>query len=201
MGTLAQAKGRLHSIALDRKTTLWVGATCVLASGFSAILLLSFAPFSPFCGPGCLEARLQTLVDPQGQVKAAEVNQARGLIRHELQFSAMDISAWLRQAALETQVSGALGPAAKSALATSYRLAPVDATLARWRLAFVFEHWDQLDSPLRAAAELEIQDLLVEPANIDILRQLEPTIRNPAGRLACQLLITSPLALGAAQSR
>lgn len=189
-------KPRRGVVTLERSTTLLLAAASLFSCGCCVVLLCSFAPFSPLCGPGCLETRLKAMVGANGEVETGKIDEARTLIRRELRFSPMDIPAWLRQAALESQVAGKLSGPARAALSASYRWAPVDASVARWRLAFMFEHWDQLDPQLRDDAMTELQGLLIQPANIEILRQLEPTIRNPAGRLACRLLIASALRSG-----
>jgi hypothetical protein len=176
--------------AVQIAPSLVVGLSCAAFAAFLACgaLLLSFSPQSPLCGPGCLEMRLQALAGEGGRLDADGEAQARRLIGSELGLSPLDTGSWLRLAALEAG-RGPLNAKAKAALLASYRFTPVDAEMARWRLTFLFEHWQELDPQLRAAAETEIQDLMVAPSSIDILRQMQATIANPTGRLACALLI------------
>lgn len=165
-----------------------LAAASLGAAAFIALLLWSFSAGAAVCGPGCVDRRLDDLADANGAIPADRLPLARELVSRQLSFSPVDVSAWLRLAALDAQIAGGMNAEAVQALETSYRYAPVDATVARWRLAFMFEHWNGLPAGLRGAAVREIQGLLVSPANIHILRDLEPSITNPSGRLACALL-------------
>lgn len=166
-----------------------LAVAAVAAAGFAAVLLWSFFPASPFCGPGCIDKRLEALTAPDGGVPAPRLQQARALVRRQLAFSPVDATAWLRLAALETQAAGRPDAAALDALRLSYRYAPTDASISRWRIGFTFEHWDVLPPDVRSATEREIADLMVSPANIVILQEAALSIRNPAGRLACLLIL------------
>jgi hypothetical protein len=170
---------------------VWLALAAASAAVLAAALLGSFgAAGRPFCGPGCVDRRLEALTGPDGRVPPAALAQARRLVHDQLAYSPFDAVAWLRLAAIETDASpgGRLTPAAVAALETSYRFTPVDIRVARWRLRFAFEHWTELSPPLRRAAEAEVRSLSAIPENRDALRPLAREIAAPGGRLAFHLL-------------
>jgi hypothetical protein len=164
-------------------------ALSVLGAGLAGVLALSFLASGPsFCGPGCIDRRMDALVASDGRVNPSQASRARDLIRRRLELSPFDDGAWLRLAALEVETAGVFTPAARAAVETSYRYAPVDAAVARWRLAFVFEHWREVTPSIRKSAEMEMRSLGVWVENRRMLAELERQIADPTGRLAFHLL-------------
>lgn len=163
----------------------------------SAAVLVSFTGAGlPFCGPTCVDRRLSAATRPDGALDPAEIATARALVRRQLSYSPVDDSAWLRLGAIEAAASGGrVSAAANRALETSYRFAPVHIQVAQWRLAFVFEHWNEVDAAVRNAALREMRSLGAAPQNVRALSELGGRIRNPSGRLAF-LLFVDELARG-----
>jgi hypothetical protein len=181
--------GRGSVIAPGSVARCVLAGTSAVAALASAILFLSMLDTpSGLCSPGCLERRLSALMDASGDLRTGQFSEAEGLIRRELAFSAFDDTAWLRQAALETTRAGRLDAAAVRALEASYRVAPVDVDMARWRLVFLFQHWSEVSPQSRLQAGREMTSLAVAPENIPGLKALGQKISNPSGRLAFQLM-------------
>jgi hypothetical protein len=173
--------------------TAWLALAAAAGAVLAGALLGSFgAAGRPFCGPGCLDRRLQALIAADGRLPPAAQAHARRLAHDQLAYSPFDAVAWLRLAAIEADAapSGRLSPAAIAALDASYRFTPVDIRVARWRLRFAFDHWTQLPPALRRAAEAEVRSLSATPENRDALRPLAREIAAPGGRLAFHLLFS-----------
>lgn len=170
---------------------LWLMLAAVGAALLAAALLGSWrSQGAPFCGPGCIDARLAALTAADGSLPARAYNPARALVRRQLGYSPFDPAGWLRLAALETAAGGGrLTPQARLALERSYRFTPVDIRVARWRLRFAFDHWIELDPGLRKSAETELRSLCAATSNLEVLRSLSGEVSAPAGRLALSLLL------------
>jgi hypothetical protein len=173
-----------------------VGTASALTSVAAAALLASTgdAPLD-FCGPPCLNRRIEVTLDGAEQVSAPKITAADDLVDRQLAWSAFDASAWLRRAALETARAGRFDDKARHALEMSYRVAPVDVGVARWRLAFLFQHWEEASAFSRTQARREIASLAIAPENRPALRAIERNISDPGGHLAFRL-ITDELSPG-----
>lgn len=173
------------------RLALLVAGASLCAAAFAAVLIAGNGLAGrPFCGPGCLEARLARLTGPNGRIDPRRAEEGRALLNEALALSPFDASAWLRLAALEAETTGALGERGRRALEASYRYAPVNAEIARWRLVFTFDHWREASPQTRAAARAEMHSLGLTGANRAMMRGLESAIGDPAGRLAYHLLLT-----------
>jgi hypothetical protein len=162
----------------------------LVVAGGSLLMVSNGAGGRPFCGPGCLEARLTRLTGPDGRVDSRRADEGRAILERALAVSPFDASAWLRLAALEAETTGVLGERGRRALDASYRYAPVNAEVARWRLVFTFDHWREVSPATREAARAEMRSLGLTGANRAMMRGLEGAIGDPAGRLAYHLLLT-----------
>ncbi|PZR32240.1 MAG: hypothetical protein DI526_17175 [Caulobacter segnis] len=87
--------------------------------------------------------------------------------------------------------SGLIDGRAKAALTQSYRLAPIDYTIARQRLLFVFNHWREVDRETRSAAANEMKVLWLRTTLRTRLEQLPAMTSDSAGRMAAELLVES----------
>lgn len=106
-------------------------------------------------------------------------------------------TSWLRLAYLDVADDGRLGAEGLNALRRSYSAAPLGPDNSSWRLPFAFEHWQELDSPLRRQVLEELNVALAASEDYD---QLPQSIGNSAGRLAATLTVR-PVALKRAEAR
>jgi O-antigen ligase len=90
-----------------------------------------------------------------------------------------DTSAWLRIAYIEGRASR-LRPAGLAALQHSYDLVAVDPDMARWRVLFCLERWNELTPRLQEAVKLEGR--LLASIETQDLKTAVAQLRNPAGR-------------------
>lgn len=173
----------------------WVGWVFAGVAGVGAVVALSMSLSmtgsgpAALCGPQCLDRPIAVLLSGQPPAPAA-VDKARVLVRRQLAASPFDASAWLRLGLIETlSGDGRLGAEGVRALEASYRYAPVDVDVARWRLTFVFEHWREASPTVRKAAEREVRVLFAAPQNRPGMRRWARIIGDRSGRLAAGLMI------------
>ena len=147
---------------------------------------------SALCGPRCYDEPVQEALMAQGQDVLAGYRAARQASMRQLEISPYDSAAWLRLVLLETRIAdGELTPSATDALARSYERAPVDASIARWRIPIAFSYWPQLSSDLRRRAVEEVNVLYNAPENRTALRNLAREIRSQEGVFAFVVLLQS----------
>jgi len=92
---------------------------------------------------------------------------------------------WMRLAYIDAKRNGGrLTAAGLGDLERSYTFSPYDRDIGVWRLAFLYEHWDELNPIVRKAALEETAGLWGLPSRQAQLRQFPARISNPAGRLA-----------------
>lgn len=104
-----------------------------------------------------------------------------------LALSPYSNSARLRLIYIDTVQRGAAGPAGLGHLKQSYDLAPLDYSVAAWRVRFALEHWRELPPELRRAAEAEAMAFgRVGSRDADVRSSLA-SIHSPEGRLTAAL--------------
>ncbi len=176
---------------------LWVLLAAGLSLELGALSLLMWSDLigltrSPLCGPSCYDATIQDALLAEGDEAFAKYRPARQAAMRQLDYSPFDASAWLRVVLLEIKVGGGrMTPSAQEALAQSYKAAPVDATVAQWRIPLAFDHWAELPPQTRAAASGEVEVLLGAWENRPRLKALARRIRSDEGAFAYWLLIQS----------
>jgi hypothetical protein len=103
----------------------------------------------------------------------------------ELRMAPMKSDAWLQLAYARLLEHGGYAPDVAAALQNSYFVAPLDPSVARWRIRFSLEVWPQLSPPLRHAVQTEIAAMWsLGPTAQDQMAQLVQSINNPNGRKA-----------------
>lgn len=103
-----------------------------------------------------------------------------------------DSAAWLRLAYVDWLANGRLTPQGAAWLKRSYDLVAVDPDVGLWRIHFALENSQSLSADLRADVRNEAFALLTNGSMRTELRQLMPTIHNPAGRLSLALWLSRP---------
>ncbi|WP_304280660.1 hypothetical protein [Caulobacter segnis] len=137
-------------------------------------------------------ARADSLASKARIADAQALAELERLTRRELNETPSSSSAWLRLAAVYAAMdSGLIDGRAKAALTQSYRLAPIDYTIARQRLLFVFNHWREVDRETRSAAANEMKVLWLRTTLRTRLEQLPAMTSDSAGRMAAELLVES----------
>ena len=120
------------------------------------------------------------------------LEEIRRLSERELREAPESSGAWLRLAEVHTaENSERLDPKASLALYHSYRSAPIDYTIARSRLLFVFDHWQEVDPAIRARAVTEFKILWSKTMLRTRLEELPSMTSDGAGRMAAELLVES----------
>ena len=172
---------------------LAVGAVASAVMGLTALVAwLDAASItrSPFCGPACLDQPVTDALGAPPEAFASLYPAAREAIGAQLSQAPFDTGAWLRLAMLELRAhDGRLSPEATEALRLSYERAPVDATMAQWRIPLMFNVWPQISFELRQAASREVTALYGAPETQNQLRRLLNRIVTPEGRFVYQLQI------------
>jgi hypothetical protein len=148
--------------------------------------------WAPVCGPLCQDARFSEAIGATLR-GAAPAPAARRAVSAKLGMSPFDAGAWLRLAVLNAGgYSAPLTPSSVRALEQSYRFAPVDGALARWRVVYIFSHWREATPSLRRSAMWEAEILCASGSrNRQALARAGGAITDPAGRLAFELLIAN----------
>jgi hypothetical protein len=117
---------------------------------------------------------------------AGDLEQSRMETWASLALTPYNAWAWCRLAYIEAQRTGGVNPKVVRALRMSYRSAPLGPEVTRWRLTFIFDHWDQVTPDIRRNAVDEIM------ARGDLGRPLAEYVTrrtgNPAGILALELV-------------
>ncbi|MFC5345622.1 hypothetical protein ACETK8_14895 [Brevundimonas staleyi] len=174
------------------KLTIGVGriaqglATVALASSLAAAVALSwpqtdFALMTSLAGVHDARAQafaLQAVEDVSARDAAGEATVA------SLRQTPGRATSWLRLAYLDSLDPGGMGEAGNRALATSYVVAPYGPDDTRWRMAFVFNHWDKLSHENKLSA---LDELRVARARIDV-RALKAAVTNKDGRIALAVM-------------
>lgn len=120
--------------------------------------------------------------------RPADLPAGEAAARRLVSVAPADGSAWLTSAYADVAKGGPLGPDALADIERSYAVMPYDPDRESWRLRLLLEHWPDVPESLRrlALAELEAKGLQARPVVNEI--------RNPAGRLAAEMVVPAPLA-------
>lgn len=100
-----------------------------------------------------------------------------------------DQGAWLRLAYLDAYRHGALTKDGLDDLSRSYTLVGVDPYYGVDRVRLALEHCPQLSHDLLASVKVEVTGLWSDDRTRGQLKEMQPMIANPAGRLALALWI------------
>lgn len=173
---------------------LWIYAVAAASLGLGAIAGVISTDLggwtrSPFCGPSCLDAPIEKALLSEPDEIGVTYIAARRAAMKQLEISPFDTSAWLRMTLLEIKVGGGMTPSAQSALMSSYERAPVDASVAEWRIPLVFGYWREVGPELREAAIKEVKVLYASPQNRRRLHALTREIKDTNGAFAYWLLL------------
>lgn len=172
-------------LALGAAASACVGLTALVAWLDTASLIRS-----PLCGPACHDRPVAEALGASPAAFASLYPAAHDAVEVQLKQAPFDTGAWLRLAMLELRAGdGRLTPEAAEALRLSYERAPVDATVAQWRIPLMFNVWPQISFDLRQAASREVTALYGAPETQDQLRRLLGRIVTPEGRFVYQLQI------------
>jgi hypothetical protein len=117
---------------------------------------------------------------------AGNLEQSRIETRRSLALTPYNAWAWCRLAYIEAQRTNEANPEVVRALRMSYRGAPLGPEVTRWRLTFIFDHWDQVTPDIRRNAmdEIMARGVLGHPLAEYVMRRTG----NPAGILALELV-------------
>jgi hypothetical protein len=103
-----------------------------------------------------------------------------------------DTRAWLRLSYVDALRNHALSPQGVAYLQKSYDLIAVDPDWGVDRIVFALENSQELPPSLRADVRNEASALGTNAKMRSELRQMLPTIQNPAGRLSLALWLSRP---------
>lgn len=157
-----------------------VGAAGLLLSAFSGLGLVTLA--------GVQEDRAADLLDRTPVTPRARVA-SEAAARQALARSPTRAAGWLELAYADSLKPQGLGASGIQALQRSYDFEPLGPDVSEWRLAFAFEHWDQLTPEIRAAALNELEARWKREERRKALNELPDRIANPAGRVAAALTL------------
>lgn len=133
----------------------------------------------------------ETLLDTPHPTPVARADAAR-LSHAALKQFPYDTSPWLRLAYIDWLQNGRLTPTGLAMLKRSYDLIAVDPDVGEWRIRFALENSQSLSKDLRAAVRNEVLALMTNGKTRGELKQIQPTIQNPAGRLSLALWLSRP---------
>ncbi|HVI33727.1 hypothetical protein [Phenylobacterium sp.] len=126
-----------------------------------------------------------------GSPSAADVDWAERKSREALAVAPYENSPRLRLAYIDFLRHGRLTPAGVQLFSQSYDLLPVDPNIAAWRIGFGLEHWEHLTPDARRAVYEEARAFhRLRSRDVNVPRVLA-SVRNPSGRLAAALWISS----------
>lgn len=117
----------------------------------------------------------------------ADLEEARRLSQGALAQFPYDTAAWLRLAYIDSIRHGRLSPEGVEMLRRSYDLVPVDVHVGVWRVRFTLENAATVPRDLRDRARNEASALWRNPRRRAELKQTQPAINDPAGRLTLAL--------------
>lgn len=176
---------------------LWLmllgGVTLVLgtAAGLMSLDLAGWTR-SPLCGLRCYDAPIERALTARPQEALKAYRPARQAAMRQLQISPFDTAAWIRVVLLEIKTAGGTySPSAADALAQSYLRAPVDASVAKWRLPLAFSYWGGLTPGLRGEVLDELEVLYSLPQNREFVRGMAHDVHSPEGQFAFNLALQS----------
>ena len=192
MARRSPSKGWLPTVRVPP----WVFAVAVGALGLGGVAAVISTDLggwtrSPLCGPSCQDLPIQDALVAEGQDVFTQYRAARQAARRQIEVSPFDTSAWLRVALLEIKIGGGLTPSAQSAIQMSYERAPVDASVAEWRIPLVFGYWSEVGPEVRKAAVDEVIVLFAPPQNRPTMHRLARKIPSQNGGFAYWLLLES----------
>ena len=162
-------------------------ATLAVAAGLAAVTTLGAGLAALGLSRPDAAAGFATDLAP---VREARADRAAGLVaqaetRAALAQAPMNAALWARLSWLEQQAAGTMTRQAKAALDRSYAVAPYGPDITEWRLTFAFEHWTELDPPLRRSVMDEMETLARHRPGV--ARKVAGAVRSPGGRLAARL--------------
>lgn len=121
----------------------------------------------------------------------ADLDWAAAKSRQALAVAPYENNPRLRLAYVETLRHGRLTPEGARLFSQSYDLLPLDPNVAAWRMGFGLEHWESLTPDARRAVYEEARAFhRLGSRDVDV-RQVLRGVRNPSGRLAAALWLSS----------
>jgi hypothetical protein len=173
--------------ALGGLAGLTLGASIVAMIALNAAGEAALGPFSLMRIAAGYDRRAEALLVGDGGLKAEARAKAAWLSRRALAEYPYDTSDWLRLAYVDALGHGSLSPAGVQALKRSYDLVAIDSFVGLWRVRFALENSQALPADVRASVRNEVIALWKNGENLQPLREMARTIRNPAGRLSLAL--------------
>jgi hypothetical protein len=178
--------------------TIRLGAAAALAvltlilSGMALAALnaggeISLGPASLFPVAMGYDRDAEQILAPATPPPLAEQRRAVALSRSAIRQFPYDTSAWLRLAYVDALQHGGLSPQGVVLLDRSYDLVAVDPDVGLWRVRFALENSQRLPPDLRSAVRNEAFALSTSGKSRKDLKEMAPTIQNPAGRLSLAL--------------
>lgn len=190
---LARARSGWSTGGRSWSLKLVVGVVMAIGLGLCAVVTWADAvrlTRSPLCGPSCQDPEVVAALIATEAEFPRRLRPALAASAAQLRLAPFDTGAWLRLSMLQIRAGGGgMTTAAASTLLTSYGRAPVDASVASWRIPLVFSYWPSAPPRLRLAAVREVRVLYAAAENRQVMRGYLGRIRSHQGRFAYQLLI------------
>lgn len=111
------------------------------------------------------------------------LERSRALSAASAELRPFNARAHLRLAALDVLENGSLTPRGEAHFAASYDVAPLEPSVAVWRISYALEHWGELSPETRAKVDYERRTVGANGAQRASLREALGRIANPRGRL------------------
>jgi len=163
--------------------SLTLGVGLIWPDSWEAQLVASFLPIAEVHQ----HRADQALGGPDG--RGADWELAKRETVAELHIAPTRARPWMRLAFIDAQThNGVLTDAGVADIQHGYDFTPFDREIGPWRLAFVYNHWDQLTPSVRGAALDETEVLWRGSSDIQAFPN---TIPNPAGRLAATMALAN----------
>ena len=188
---------------MGRLITAW---TLVLMSAALCVALL-VAVEAPSSGSAHVLASVLPIPDVAASDFGRDLNLAAGakpLLRPplyaaaekdavaELRSAPMKPDAWLRLAYVRTLLSGGFSDAAAAAYSRSYAVAPIDPSVAVFRIHFGLQSWKRLSPPLQKNVASELESLwAAAPEGHEKLAAAVASVADPEGRAAGEAILTN----------
>jgi hypothetical protein len=198
--------GRRLRHSLSSSEPSWPGRVLTLSAFVLAGVTLVSAAALLICiaAPGSAPASLLARVLPIPDVPAAAyvrdldlasrapaprrgllLKAAEGAAWAELRVAPMKPDAWLQLAYVRLLLRGGYGPEVATAYQNAYFVAPLDPSVARWRIRFGLEVWPELSPDLKRAVRTEIGAMWsLGPTAEAQMAELVQSVRNVEGHRA-----------------
>lgn len=159
------------------------GAGFAALAGGMAVLTIAAIAWPRAGGWPMLADSQRSLATAAYSQSPADLQAGRAAARRLVSVAPADGPAWLTAAYADLAASDRLSPETLALIDRSYTVMPFDPDRASWRLRVLLEHWPEVPPALRqqALAELEAKGAQARP--------LVKEIRNPAGRLAAEMVV------------